>query len=317
MSSWFHVHQVLVQQSAIFVLMAMSFQVVLRSGVFSFASIGFFGIGGYAVANMAKHGIPTVANLLVVTFGAFAAGYLMSLPLVRLRGLYLGMVTFAFDQIIVVVGNNGGKLTGGPVGLYGVPLDVDTTDIIIAAVLGVLLISQLERRSLGRSLEALRTDENLARSLGVEVKRQRSFIFALSASLGALSGGLYVFAFSTFAPVSFGFDLLVSVLTMAVIGGVSSWLGAAIGAIFVTWFPDLFHFVGSWKSLVYGVLIIVVVVYEPNGILGLVDRGLSAAVRLRRRVQAKPAQLAGGGVEHRSTPSVPVSPPAVASEGHG
>ena len=317
MSSWFHVHQVLVQQSAIFILMAMSFQVVLRSGVFSFASVGFFGAGAYAVANMAKHGIPTAANLLIVTVTAFAIGYLMSLPLVRLRGLYLGMVTFAFDQIIVVVGNNGGKLTGGPIGLYGVPLDVNTTDLVVVAVLGVLFVSQLERRSLGRSLEALRTDENLARSLGVEVNSQRNFIFALSATLGAIAGGLYVLAFSTIAPVSFGFDLIVSSLTMAVIGGVGSWSGAAIGAIFITWFPDLFRFVGTWKSLVNGVLIILVVVYEPDGLLGLLHRVIHVAGRLRRRFQPGRAQLVGGLERRAATPAVVGSAAVVRNEGGG
>lgn len=314
--SWLQVHQVLIQESAIFVLMAMSFQVVLRSGVFSFASIGFFGIGAYTVANLAKHGIGTPASLTIATLAAFAVGYLMSLPLVRLRGLYLGMVTFAFDQIVVVVGNNGGHLTGGPVGLYGVPLGVNTTDVLVAAVIGIVLVSQLERRSLGRSLEALRTDENLARSLGVEVNRRRNFIFALSAALGGLAGGLYVLAFSTIAPVSFGFDLLVSALTMAVIGGVGSWVGATIGAIFVTWFPDLFHFVGTWKSLVYGVLIIIVVVYEPFGFLGLLQRLFTAASHLSRRVRHQPAAVPAE-VEMRAPTSPVVGAAALSREGGG
>lgn len=302
--SWFQVHQVLIQQSAIFVLMAMSFQVVLRSGVFSFASVGFFAIGAYTVANLVLHGMGTPASLTIATLGAFAMGYLMSLPLVRLRGLYLGMVTFAFDQIVVVVGNNGGGLTGGPVGLYGVPLDVNTADVLVAAVIGIVLVSQLERRSLGRSFEALRTDENLARTLGVEVNRRRNFVFALSAALGGLAGGLYVLAFSTIAPVSFGFGLLVSALTMAVIGGVGSWVGATIGAIFVTWFPDLFHFVGTWKSLVYGVLIIVVVVYEPFGLLGFLQRLVRAAGRLIRRVSQKPTTVSAGLEKRASSPPV-------------
>jgi branched-chain amino acid transport system permease protein len=241
MTAFYTGHEVLFQTTAIYAVLALSFQVVLRTGVFSFASIGFFGIGGYAGANLVAHGVPGIAAIFIVTFGCFILGYMLALPFVRLRGLYLGMVTFAFDQIIVVAANNGGSLTGGSVGLFAVPVESTTGELFIIAAIVTVLLSQLERRGLGRSFEAIRTDENLALSMGIEVVRNRNFIFAVSASLGGLAGVMDVFNFSSFGPTGFGYSLVVAGLTMAVVGGIDSWLGAAIGAIIVVWFPPQHH----------------------------------------------------------------------------
>lgn len=269
------------QQMTIMVLLALSFQVVLRTGVFSFASIGFWGIGAYAVADMAKAGIPNSLNLVVVALGAALIGYGMSYPLIRLRGLYLGMVTIAFDLILAVVATNGGSITGGVLGLFGLPLAVPTIFLFLIAGLAALLVSQLERRGLGRSLQALHVDEQLARSLGGEVFRQRAFIFALSATLGAMAGALNTITTSTVGPSGFGFNLIVTGLAMAIVGGVGSWAGAVIGAVFVAWFPIVFAFVGSYQSVVYGALMILVVVFEPAGAFGLLVRIVSLLHKVR------------------------------------
>jgi branched-chain amino acid transport system permease protein len=283
MSIWYEAHATLFQTTAIYTLLALSFQVVLRSGIFSFASVGAFGVGAYAVANLTKDGVPAAAALVIIAVAMAGVGYLLSFPLMRLRGLYLGMATFALDQIVVVVATNGGSLTGGAVGLFGIPLDVSTLELVILAVVGILLVSQLERRSVGRAIEVLRTDQRLARSLGVEVGAYRKLIFALSTALGAIAGALNALNFSTIAPGGFGFSLIVAGLTMAVVGGSSSWLGAVLGAIFVVWFPEWFASIGKYQSIIYGVLVILVVAYQPDGILGIIRWLIRAATGRRGR----------------------------------
>jgi branched-chain amino acid transport system permease protein len=283
MSMWYNAHITLFQTVAIYTILALSFQVVLRSGVFSFASVGFYGIGAYATANLSSHGFGGIPVMLIVIAGCALGGYGLSLPLTRLRGLYLGMATFAFDQIVQVAANNGGSLTGGAVGLFGVPLSVSTNELYVVALICIVLVSQLERRSLGRSITVLRVDEQLARSMGVEVNRHRNFIFALSAALGGLAGVLNTYTYSSIAPAGFGFDLITVGLTMAIVGGVISWRGSVIGAVLIVWFPEVFSFVGKYKEIVYGALVILVVVYEPNGILGLLFRLGRGVSGLRRR----------------------------------
>jgi branched-chain amino acid transport system permease protein len=111
-SSFYASHLTLIQQTAVAAVLAMSFQVVLRSGVFSFASAGFYVIGAYALANMSKAGWPLLPALLVIVISGAACGYLLSIPFVRLRGLYLGMVTFAFGEKVAVKDWSAGAQAG-------------------------------------------------------------------------------------------------------------------------------------------------------------------------------------------------------------
>jgi branched-chain amino acid transport system permease protein len=285
MNLWYTAHEVVIQQTLIYLLLALSFQVVLRAGVSSFVSIGFYGLGGYTAANLAEHGLPLAVTLLIVVVAAAAVGFGLSWPLARLNGLYLGMATFALDQIVVVFGTNGGSFTGGAVGLYGIPIQVATGTLAIIAVVVLVAMSQLERSAIGRAFAVHRADVSLTRAMGIDVRQLRSFASAISAALGAAAGALSVLTFSVFSAESFGFDLLVTALTMAVVGGVQSWRGALIGAILVTWFPTVFTVAdGVVQQIVYGVLVVLVMTFEPDGIIGLVRR-LVMAVRRRHSAQ--------------------------------
>jgi branched-chain amino acid transport system permease protein len=282
---WYTAHLTLIQSSFIYVLVAMSLQVTLRSGVFSLAGIGFFGLGGYAAAILAKHGQGVFVTMAVPIVGGAIVGYLLSLPLVRLRGLYLGLVTISFDLILNVFANNGGSFTGGAVGIFGIPQLVNTTAIIIITAVAVLLVSQLERKNFGRAYESLRLNEDLAASLGIEVIRQRNFAFALSAVLGSTAGALNVLTFSAINPSTAGFQLVVLGLTMAVLGGINSWLGSAVGAVIITWLPNILGPIGEWRQLIYGSIVVVIAVYAPEGIVGTVRQ---LARWIYRRSRPKP-----------------------------
>ena len=283
MSVWYSAHITLFQTTAVYAILALSFQVVLRSGVFSFASVGFFGIGAYAAADLSTHGIGGIPTMLIVIAAMcgrwvrhVGAADQTARPVPRHGDLRLRPDPRRGGQQRRQPDRRGCRdLRCSPA--------VGTNELYIVAVLCLLLISQLERRSLGRSISVIRLDEQLARSMGVEVRRQRDFIFALSAALGGLAGVLYTFTYSTVAPGGFGFSLITLALTMAIVGGVVSWRGSLIGAILVVWFPQVFSFVGQYKQIVYGVLVILVVVYEPNGIVGLWRRGVKGVAWLWHR----------------------------------
>jgi len=268
MSSWYFSHLTLIQGMLISIPLALSVQIALRSGVFSFASIGFYGIGAYGTGILTMRGWPVLPAMLLMIVASGVVAYLMSAPLIRLRGLYLGMVTFAFDLILTVVATNGGELTGGALGLLGVPLGMTTAGLVAAAVVAVLLVSQLERRAVGRALVGIKASEELVMSVGVDLRSRKRTVFAISAALGALSGSLYVSTFSTVSPTSAGFTLIITTLTMAVIGGTSSWIGAVIGTVIITWLPSLAATIGEYQHLVYGVVLVLVVMYAPEGVLG-------------------------------------------------
>jgi branched-chain amino acid transport system permease protein len=285
MLSYFGDNEVLIQQTLVYVLLAISLQVVLRCGVVSLASIGFYTLGSYASAILVKDGWPPVAILPLVALASGLLGYGFGKPLAKLRGLYLAMATLAFDLVIPVLLINGGDLTGGALGIYAIPLAITTGSLFVIVVVVILAVSQIERGWMGRASLALRSDENLARSMGVRVTRERYLAFAISAALGGLAGALSAMLFRAVSPGSGGFALITLGLTMAIVGGRDSWIGAVIGAYLVTWVPEWLRFVGPYRALVFGLVLVAVMMFFPDGLLG-------AARRLFLRSRRKPAPAA-------------------------
>jgi branched-chain amino acid transport system permease protein len=280
MFSYLSDNEVLVQQTLVYMLLAVSLQVVLRCGVVSLASIGFYTLGSYASAIMVKDGWPPVLILPLVALTAGVIGYGFGKPLAKLRGLYLAMATLAFDLVIPVLLVNGGDFTGGALGIYAIPLAITTASLVAIVVVVILAVSQIERGWMGRASLALRSDENLARSMGVRVTRERYLAFAISAALGGLAGALSAMLFRAVSPGSGGFALITLGLTMAIVGGRDSWVGAVIGAYIVTWVPEWLRFVGPWRALVFGLVLVAVIMFFPDGLLGAIRRAFG---RYRRK----------------------------------
>jgi branched-chain amino acid transport system permease protein len=279
---YFTQNEVLFQQTLVYMILAISIQVVLRCGVVSLASVGFYTLGSYAGAILSKHGRPSLAILLVVMIVSGLLGYAFGRPLARLRGLYLAMATLAFDLVLPVLLSNGGSFTGGSLGLYGIPVTVNTGTLVVVVVVVIYVISQLERGWMGRASLALRSDEDLARSMGIRVARERYLAFAVSAGLGGLAGSLSGMLFRAVSPSTTGFGVITLVLAMAIIGGRESWLGAIIGAYLVTWLPVWLGFIGLYQDLFFGLILVAVMLFFPDGLLGAIQLGVST-LRLRRK----------------------------------
>ena len=300
MSAWYYSHLILVQGTFISLLLALSIQVPLRAGVFSFAGVGSYAIGAYTAAILTIR--MQVAPIIAIGAGvvlAMAAGYLLALLVARLSGLYLGMATIAFALFLGVLAVNGGELTGGPTGLYGALSTLTTTHVVVITALVILALAANERGSFGRKVDAVREDAQLAVSLGIDVDRVRRRVFIVSGALGATAGGMTSLLRSTVSPETIGFHLVVTALTMIIVGGALSWAGAAIGAVIFTWLPSALQFVGEWQPLVYGILVAVAAVYVPNGLLGVLQQGWR---RTRARRNGAPAAGAGAVPDDATDP---------------
>ncbi len=268
-SSWYTGNETIIQQIIIYALLAFSIQVALRTGIFSLAGIGFYGIGSYTAALLVQKGWPTVLAIAAAVVLCALVGYLLAILLVRLRDLYLAMATVAFDLMVGVVALNWTKLTGGPLGLVGVPVKVTTLGIFITLVVAAGGLLLLERGTMGRAMVAIREDENLAQSLSIDIRRYRRFAFVISAMLGCVAGAFHALLYITVQPGDAGFDLIVLALTMVIIGGFGSWGGALIGAILLTWIPLKLTSIGEWWNVVYGGLMILMATFIPGGILAM------------------------------------------------
>lgn len=293
MSEWYNAHQVLVQGTFIAFLIALSVQIPIRMGVFSFAGVGFFGIGAFNAAILGLRS--ELPPLVILTIGCAICGFsglLLGLLVAKLDGLYLAMATVAFDLILTVVVLNGGTFTGGPHGLYGVLVDFGIVHVLALVAVVVVLVAASEYGRTARRVDALREDPVLATTLGIRVTRLRILSFVLSGLVAGLAGGMHAFLRTTVSSEDIGFSLIVLGLTIIVVGGMLSWLGAAIGSVIFTWLPELLSSAGEWHQVIYGLLVALGAIWMPGGLIGVL-RNLGYRRRLARLTAT--AARAGGG----------------------
>jgi branched-chain amino acid transport system permease protein len=290
LSEWWSDNQTFIEIVIVYALVAFSVQVPLKAGTFSLASIGFYGISSYTAAYLAMRDWPTVLAIAAGVVVSGVIGWLLALLLVRLGGLYLGMATIAFDLMVGVVALNWVSVTGGPAGLFGIPIVVDATGMLAVLVVVVVLLALMQRGTLGRTFEATREDSQLALTVGIDTRRYQRFAFVISAMLGGLAGALHALAFSTIAPEDASFAFVILALAMVIIGGFASWVGALVGAIVLAALPLQLTFLGQWWPIIYGIAMILVGTYLPGGLYALFKRGW---IKLRSISRTAPPSDAG------------------------
>lgn len=289
MSGWFLSNIVLIQSMLTTILLALSIQIPMRTGAFSFAGVGAFGIGGYAAAIAIVHmGWPTYP---AIAFGVVISAilvFLLGIIVQRLGGLYLGMATLAFTMIVAVVAVNGGALTGGASGLFGAVSTLDVWQILVIVVIVLLLVAYFEGGARGRRTDAVREDPSLAAAMGISVARQRRYAFLASGAVGGLAGALTTLMRTSITPAEVNFHLIVLALTVIVVGGAGSWIGVVIGSAVFVWLPTWLKFVSEWEDVIYGVLIVIAAIFLPNGLLGIIKSGIR---RMRMKSRGEPDEV--------------------------
>jgi branched-chain amino acid transport system permease protein len=204
-----------------------------------------------------------------------------------LRGVFQAIATLAFVQIVQSVALYATPLTGGATGLNGIPKSLNT--IALFVVLGILLflLSGLGRSSFGRACDTTRQDETAAVSLGIPVSKLHRQVFTLSGAIAGLAGAMMALHNYSVVPEEFGFGMLVSALAAVVLGGRSSLLGPIVGAVILTILPEIARPLADGRMVVTGILLIVTMIYLPQGIVD------SLIIRLRRqRSGARAARVA-------------------------
>lgn len=251
------------------------------TGQMSFAHAGFYGIGAYTAVDLhTKTGVPFLISLVAAMVVAGAVAFVVGIPTLRLHGHYLAIGTLALQMGINEFFIQASPLTGGTVGIFGIErptflgisLQGDAAYyelIAVVAVLTFLLAERLVNSRFGRGLIAVREDETAATVIGINPSRYKVEIFAVSAALAALAGALYAYQILFVSPVTFSLDWSITILSMVVIGGVGSNVGAALGAVAVTVIQQMLFSLGDLQFLVYGILIVVVLVFFPGGVAGI------------------------------------------------
>jgi branched-chain amino acid transport system permease protein len=266
---------------SVLALLGYSVQVALRAGVFSFATVGFYAVGGYVTANLLKAQWDRFPTLLVVIVVGAVFAAVLTPALSRLRFLYLAMATLAFTLFIQSLAQSWPRYTGGAQGLFAIPRVLKPLEMLILVAIVVVLVWVTQRGVTGRAVTALRHDALLAAAAGVDVRRTQAVAFVASSALGAVAGYVRVASFGVFGPADIGFGVVVSALTVLVVGGAMAWIGPLLGGILVGGLPIYLSVVGAWNLVVQSVVVLVLVVYRPDGLAGVLA-GLARIVARHR-----------------------------------
>ena len=259
------------------------------TGQFSLGHAAFLGVGAYTQGVLTGMGWPFPLAMLMAALLSAAVGVVVGLPALRVTGIYLGMATLAFGVIVEEVLARWESVTGGNAGLHvkpptlgGMALDSGWGFYFLClalAVLATLAILNLLRSPTGRAFVAIRDSEVSAQSMGIHLAHYKTLSFALSAALAGVAGALYAHKLSFLSPEQFSVLQSIDLLLMVVIGGLGSVHGAFLGAVFLIsmpqlialgkgYLPETIGMAPGLQGFVYGLVLIVFVLFEPLGLYG-------------------------------------------------
>lgn len=273
---------------AIYSILSVSLNLISGyAGLLSVSHAALFGVGAYTASLIALQFHADFAfGLVCAAAGAGLVSLVIAAPSLRIHDDYFVLATFAFQIIAFSVMNNWVSLTGGPMGLPGIPqptifgLTISShgaflTLVGVFAVLAVLLVRRLVRAPFGRVLKAIREDEVFAQSLGKNVTRYKLQVFVIGGALAAVAGTLYAHYITFIDPTSFTVQESIFMLAIVIIGGSGSIAGSVVGAAVLVALPEALRFLGlpssiaaNVRQILYGALLVVCMMFRPQGILG-------------------------------------------------
>ncbi len=290
--------------AALAAILALGLNIIVGfAGLLNLGYAAFFAIGAYTYALVNLHGhCPFWLGLPLAAVTAAFVGVLLGLPVLRVRGDYLAIVTLGFGEIVRLTFTNLDRWTGGPNGLLGIDhptlpylsLDGGAPQLawynfgvasapyyyVAVALLGTAMwvCVRLARSRIGRAWAAIREDELAAQCAGIDVIWMKLAALGCGAAIAGVAGGFYAAKQGTISPDSFDFILSVMLLAMVVLGGLGSVVGAVLGAVILTVVPELLRGVSQYRMLLFGVTMLLMMRFRPEGLLG--------SWRIRRELRA-------------------------------
>lgn len=298
-------------------ILALSIYITLYGGMFSLANAGFMGIGAYAGAILTKNFDGSFgAALLMGMLVAGITSLLVSLPVLRLRNIYLAIATIGFGEIVVVFFNridavlldlyrNNATLsgaigdlyeflnvevrvtssgtptkaliTGGASGLKNIPQHTETAHLILFLIGTAYVMYRLRRSRFGRALDAIRQDEKVAASQGIHVVYYKNLAFLIGALIAGAAGVFDAHRDTLIEPKDYGFSTAVDILAYAVLGGTQSWVGPVLGGLTLQGLPELLRELREYSGVITGLTLLIIIVYLPGGLSSLFSRAFWTA----------------------------------------
>jgi branched-chain amino acid transport system permease protein len=262
----------------IFVLLALSLNIIAGyAGQSSIGHAAFFGIGAYTSAVLTSTlGVNFWLSLPIAFVVTGLIGALLGLASMRVKEDFLAITTIGINFVVVAIfqyapifGASLGMSVSKP-SLFGIKMDNLMFLILVAALIVAMVIFMriIEKSWFGLALASIRNDEAAASSLGVNIVKFKVLAFAVGTAVAGLAGGVYAHYMTFIYSSDFAFLVSISILSMVVIGGIGTIRGPIVGAIILGIAPELFRFISDYRMIVYGGLLVLMMLFQPQGIVG-------------------------------------------------
>ena len=252
---------------AINTLLALSLYIPMAAGQISLGHAGFMAVGAYVAVILAtKMGVAFWLALLAGGGAAALTGLAIGFPALRIRGIYLIILTMGFGEIVRIFFLNF-EPTGGPSGISGIKPLTTLWGLVLAVALCVLVAVQIRRSRLGRAMLAVHEDEGAAEAMGINLMRTKLTALATGAFIAGIAGGFYAHYALYIEPAQFGFLRSAEIFLFVVLGGSATVFGPLAGAAFVTLLPEMLRFIQEWRMTFFGVLLVAVAIWRPDGLI--------------------------------------------------
>ena len=268
---------------AIYALVSLGLNLLMGyTGQIAAGHAGFLALGAYFTAIIGENlqWLPCPVTLLLSGIFTGAIGFLLGIPILRLKGFYIAMATLAFGVVVSEVILQWSSLTGGDDGfsvptaqIAGFAFDSDFKLyylIIPVTLIMTVLAKNLVNGYIGRAFIALRESEIAAQTIGIDLARYKTIAFAISAFYTGVAGGLFAYLITYLSPDAFTIELSVDFIAMIVIGGMGSILGSIIGAVILTGMQQVLAGLLDLQILIFGISLIVFMIFMPKGISGMI-----------------------------------------------
>lgn len=252
------------------VIMALSFYLPFITGQISLGQAGFMAIGAYASAVCTvKFGIPYIPAVLLGGLAAGIVGFLLGMPALRIKGIYLLLLTLGFGEIVRVIFINI-EYVGGAAGLCGIQYQ-EYTLLYAYGTVAILIIFfyRLRKSRMGRAFQSVGDDEDASEVIGVNITTTKLTAFSVGAFIAGIGGGILAHFQEYIEPLMFGVMHGVEFIVFTIFGGIQIFWGPVFGALALTFIPEILREIQEWRMELYGLLLIVMMIVRPQGVIGL------------------------------------------------
>jgi len=260
-----------------YIILALGLNIVVGyAGLVDLGYAAFFAVGAYTTGILSKIGIDFWLTIPIAVFFSVIAGIIIGGPTLRLRSDYLAIVTLGFGEITRIMARNM-EITGGASGLVGIARPTlfghtlnQVTDFyylfFALAILAVIVAMRLQNSRLGRAWQYIREDEDAAEAMGIDPVKTKLYAYMIGAAYGGVAGAFFAVKMTAISPETFAFTQSAMILLAVILGGMGKIPGVILGAAFIVLFPEIFREIGQMRMLFFGILLVIIMVFRPQGL---------------------------------------------------